>query len=113
MPSHAVSLCASIGRDICWSLTKQKKAASANIARKPSRIEVRLMTMAMPSVARKSPARRVRAGERNRFCVIRQRRNTVMMPQIAVVMRHPTGSVCPNIFMPIAMIHLPVGGWTG
>ncbi len=36
-----------------------------------------------------------------------------MMPQIAVVMRHPTGSVCPNIFMPIAMIHLPVGGWTG
>ncbi len=32
-----------------------------------------------------------------------------MMPQIAVVMRQPTGSVCPDIFMPIAMIPLAGG----
>ena len=35
-----------------------------------------------------------------------------MTPQIAVVMRQPTGSACPKIFMPRAMIHFPVGGWT-
>ena len=32
--------------------------------------------------------------------------------QIAVVMRQPTGSACPKSFMPRAMIHFPVGGWT-
>ena len=50
------------------------------------------------------------AGERNRFCARRQRRNTVITPQIAAAMRHPTGSAWPKNFMPIAISHLPVGG---
>ena len=35
-----------------------------------------------------------------------------MTPQMAVVMRQPTGFAWPNICMPRAMSHLPVGGWT-
>jgi hypothetical protein len=93
-------------------LTTQRKAASANIVRKPSRMDVRLMTMAWPSVARKSPAMSVSAGLRKRLYARRHRSSTVMTPQIAVVMRQPTGSACPKIFMPRAMIHFPVGGWT-
>ena len=76
-------------------------------------MDVRLMTIAMPSVARKRPARRVSAGEWKRFWASRHRRQTVMMPQMAAAIRHPTGSDWPKIFMPSAISHFPVGGCTG
>ena len=71
------------------------------------------MTMAIPSVATNAPARAVMAGEWKRFCARRHSRKTVMTPQMAPMMRQPTGSDCPSRRIPQPMIHFPVGGWTG
>ena len=69
-------------------------------------------TIPIPSRAIAMPAKPVRIGERNMRMAIRATRITVSTPMKAVEKRQPTPLSVPNRRCPVAMIHLPNGGWT-
>ncbi len=65
------------------------------------------------AVGRRKKPSEEREARRNRFCVVIRQKKEHGDAADCGRDAPTTRSVCPNIFMPIAIIHLPVGGWTG
>ncbi len=93
------------------STTMQPNAATTQNSRKMSSIAIRLCTKCRPSNAMMPPAMQPSSVERNIRRAMRQSSSTDSAPKIAAVKRQPKLSK-PHIFSPIAIIHLPSGGWT-
>jgi hypothetical protein len=72
----------------------------------------RLMTMALPSTAKSSPAMTATSVEVNRRRATIVSTKTAIVPARAVVARHQNALSAPKAAMPSEIIHLPSGGCT-
>lgn len=80
--------------------------------RMPSRIEIRDVTIAWPSIASRNAPIVASTGEPNSFRATSHRSGTASVPRIATPMRQPKGLSAPNRSMPRPMTSLPSGGCT-
>ena len=90
-------------------MTRQAKANRTKAIKKMSSIEVRLMTIARPSMASRNPASVPSRSERNILRTVLARTRTLRVPKRTAMMRNPNGLI-PKICSPIAITHLPSGG---
>lgn len=78
----------------------------------PSSSAIRLITIAMPSIASKKPATPAARSERVSALATRKTTSTVRLPSTATASRQPKLEPGPVSAMPRAISHLPSGGWT-
>ncbi len=101
---------ASLARDRSLSITRQPNAHRIQNITKMSSRAARLVTSSRPSRARSSPAAQPSSVEPVIRRAIRARTRTARVPITAGMKRQPNG-VAPNSHSPMAIIHLPAGGW--
>ena len=93
------------------SISRQPNATSTQSMSVLSSSAVRLITIAMPSMAIRNPAMPPMSVERVSRRAMRTVSSTASVPTTAIATRQPNG-VSPKAYSPSAMVHLPTGGWT-
>ena len=105
----AIPISVNLRRVRSRSRTRAPKPARTKVPSTISKSAVRLRTIWIPSSASKSPAIAPIKSERVIRRMIRASMMTESVPRRATMNRQPNG-LTPNMYSPIAIVHLPVGG---